>query len=302
MPNNKMERFTHRARRVLTLAQEEAERLHHNTIGPEHMLLGLIREEDGISGRVLRELGIEEQRVRGLIEELTRATQRETITTLELSPVTKKILELAVDEARRMGHHYIGTEHLLLGLVRQSDGVAIDVLKRLGVSPEEVRRQTRRVLQEAPVQPNVGISRPASPAAMPEAPAQATKRLPVDAYQMLENVLMQILDMIAAGKLPVEQGVALFSTLTPDIHLTPGQQAELVSHLFEQKKFQNYKVQLTVIDSKGVETLNPTEISLTTLITEIDRFLAAVLNDPDMPLVFHFGESRLEMRINKGEP
>jgi ATP-dependent Clp protease ATP-binding subunit ClpC len=149
-----MERFTQRARRVLSLAQEEAERLRHNYIGTEHLLLGLMREEGGVAGRVLRDLGLEQRRVEELVEELTRATSRITNSALDLSPGTKRVLELAVDEARRMGHHYIGTEHLLLGLVRQNDGVAIDVLKRLGISPEEVRRQTRRVLQESPVQPN----------------------------------------------------------------------------------------------------------------------------------------------------
>jgi len=149
---NKMERFTQRARRVLSLAQEEAERLQHNYIGTEHLLLGLMREEGGVAGRVLRDLGLEQSRVEELVERLTRASTRTAQIQLDLSPGTKKVLELAVDEARRMGHHYIGTEHLLLGLVRQSEGVAIDVLKRLGVSPEEVRRQTRRVLQESPMQ------------------------------------------------------------------------------------------------------------------------------------------------------
>src|SRR5215213_3991353 len=149
-----MERFTQRARRVLSLAQEEAERLQHNYIGTEHLLLGLIREEGGVAGRVLRELGLEQRRVEELVERMTRATTRSTGSQPELSPGTKRVLELAVDEARRMGHHYIGTEHLLLGLMRQSEGVAIDILKRLGVSPEEVRRQTRRVLQESPVQSN----------------------------------------------------------------------------------------------------------------------------------------------------
>jgi ATP-dependent Clp protease ATP-binding subunit ClpC len=147
-----MERFTQRARRVLSLAQEEAERMQHSYIGTEHLLLGLMREEGGVAGRVLRDLGLEQSRVEELVERLTRASTRTTPTQLDLSPGTKKVLELAVDEARRMGHHYIGTEHLLLGLVRQSEGVAIDVLKRLGVSPEEVRRQTRRVLQESPLQ------------------------------------------------------------------------------------------------------------------------------------------------------
>jgi hypothetical protein len=302
MPTNKMERFTQRARRVLSLAQEEAEQSRNNTIGTEYILVGLLREEGGIAGHVLRDLGLEIPRVEELIEELTGATiVHPRPTTTELTPGSKQILEIAVDEARRMGHHYIGTEHLLLGLVRQSEGVAIDVLKRLGVSPDEVRRITRRVLQESPVQPNVGISKPVSQT-VPPIPPEARRRLPADAYEMLENVLMKILEMIEAGKLPVAQGVELFSTLTPDLKLTSGQQAELISHLFDQKKFNDYKVQLKVMDSKGVEILNQTDLPLTTLLAEIDRFLAAVLNDPTTPLVFMLGDSSLEVRIEKDEP
>ncbi len=151
MPN-KMERFTQRARRVLSLAQEEAERLQHGQIGVEHLLLGLIREEGGIAGRVLRDLGLDLRRVEELVIRLTDSGTRSVGAPLDLSVGTKKVLELAVDEARRMQHHYIGTEHLLLGLVRQQDGVAIDILRRLSISPEEVRRQTRKVLNDNPVQ------------------------------------------------------------------------------------------------------------------------------------------------------
>src|SRR5262245_38481825 len=103
MPN-KMERFTQRARRVLSLAQEEAERLHHSYIGTEHLLLGFLREEGGVAGRVLRDLGLEQRRVEELVERMTRATPTSSMTRIDLSPGTKKVLELAVDEARRMGH------------------------------------------------------------------------------------------------------------------------------------------------------------------------------------------------------
>ena len=102
-----------------------------------------------------------------------------TIPTLDLSPGTKRVLELAVDEARRMGHQFIGTEHVLLGLVRQSEGVAIEILKHLGVSPEEVRRQTRKVLQEAPPQPQ------ATP--RPIAAAQAFSPYETPAYKILNT-------------------------------------------------------------------------------------------------------------------
>ncbi len=143
-----MERFTQRARRVLSLAHQEAERMRHNYIGTEHLLLGLIREEGGVAGRVLRELGLEPERVQEIVERLTGTGQYRG-GKLDLSPGTQQVLEYAVDEARRMGHHYIGTEHLLLGLVRYGEGVAMDVLRKLGVTPEQIRRQTRRVLQES---------------------------------------------------------------------------------------------------------------------------------------------------------
>ncbi len=145
---DKMERFTQRARRVLSLAHEEAERLHHNYIGTEHLLMGLMREEGGVAGRVLRELGLETDRVKEMVERLT-GVGRHTSGRIELAPATEQVLQVAIEEARRMGHHYIGTEHLLLGMVRQGEGVGIEVLRRLGITPEQIRRQTRRILQES---------------------------------------------------------------------------------------------------------------------------------------------------------
>jgi ATP-dependent Clp protease ATP-binding subunit ClpC len=142
-----MERFTQRARRVLTLAHQEAERMRHNSIGTEHLLLGLIREEGGVAGRVLRELGLEANRVQEVIERLVGFGQYRSVK-LDLAPGTQQVLEHAVDEARKMGHHYIGTEHILLGLVSYNEGVALDVLRKLGVNADQIRRQTRRVLQE----------------------------------------------------------------------------------------------------------------------------------------------------------
>jgi len=150
-----MERFTQRARRVLSLAHQEAERMRHNYIGTEHLLLGLIREEGGVAGRVLRELGLEADRVQEIVERLT-GTGEYSGGKLDLSPGTQQVLEYAVDEARRLGHHYIGTEHLLLGLVRQGEGIAMDVLRKLGITSEQIRRQTRRVLQESSASQRTG--------------------------------------------------------------------------------------------------------------------------------------------------
>ncbi|MCW5878148.1 MAG: ATP-dependent Clp protease ATP-binding subunit [Anaerolineales bacterium] len=144
-----MDRLTQRARRVLSLAHHEAERMRHNYIGTEHLLLGLIREEGGVAARVLRELGLEAARVEEIVERLTGAGQHESGGKIDLSPGTQQVLEFAFEEARRLGNHYVSTEHLLLGLVRYGEGIALNVLRKLGVSPEQIRRQTRRVLQES---------------------------------------------------------------------------------------------------------------------------------------------------------
>ncbi len=163
-----MERFTQRARRVLSLAHQEAERMRHNYIGTEHLLLGLIREEGGVAGRVLRELGLDANRVQEIVERLTGTGQYRG-GKLDLSPGTQQVLEFAVDEARRMSHHYIGTEHLLLGLVRYGEGIAMDVLRKLGVTPEQIRRQTRRVLQESSASRRTGVEAEQKPARQEQA-------------------------------------------------------------------------------------------------------------------------------------
>jgi ATP-dependent Clp protease ATP-binding subunit ClpC len=146
-----MERFTQRARRVLSLAHQEAERARREKIGTEHLLLGLMEEEGGVAGRVLRELGMDSDRMREIVQRIAGSGDY-TGGKIELAPETQKVLEQAVEEARRLGHHYIGTEHILLGLVR-SDSTAMDVLRKLGVTPDQVRRQTRRVLNETTSSP-----------------------------------------------------------------------------------------------------------------------------------------------------
>ncbi|MCK6567295.1 MAG: ATP-dependent Clp protease ATP-binding subunit [Anaerolineales bacterium] len=143
-----MERFTQRARRVLSLAHQEAERARQNNIGTEHLLLGLMDEEGGVAGRVLRELGMSSDRVRDVISRISNGISNFDPSRVELAAETQQVLEYAVDEARRLGHHYIGTEHILLGLVRV-DSTALEALRRLGVTPDQIRRQTRRVLNES---------------------------------------------------------------------------------------------------------------------------------------------------------
>ena len=152
-----MERFTQRARRVLSLAHQEAERARQDKIGTEHLLLGLMEEEGGVAGRVLRELGMDSDRMREMVERV--ASSGDYVGgKIELAPETQQVLEQAVEEARRLGHHYIGTEHILLGLV-SGEGTAMDVLRKLGVTPDQVRRQTRRVLNETTSSPTPTASK-----------------------------------------------------------------------------------------------------------------------------------------------
>jgi len=146
---DKFDKFTERARRVLTLAQEEAQRFNHNYIGTEHLLLGLVREGDGIAARVLNNLGVQLPKVRSAVEFIIGRGETMIMGEIGLTPRAKKVIELAVDEARRLNHHYIGTEHLLLGLVREGEGIAAGVLESLGVSLEKLRAQVIQVLSQS---------------------------------------------------------------------------------------------------------------------------------------------------------
>src|SRR5437762_8066949 len=148
---DRFDKFTERARRVLTLAQEEAQRFNHNYIGTEHLLLGLVREGDGVAAKVLNNLGVELSKVRSAVEFIIGRGEKSISGEIGLTPRAKKVIELAVEEARRLNHSYIGTEHLLLGLVREGEGIAFGVLESLGVSLERVRTETTRILsQNAP--------------------------------------------------------------------------------------------------------------------------------------------------------
>jgi ATP-dependent Clp protease ATP-binding subunit ClpC len=210
MPD-KMQRFTQRARRVLSLAQEEAERLQHSYIGTEHLLLGLIREEGGVAGRVLRDLGLDLERVEPLVERKTRSGERTPFAKLDLSPGTKKVLELAVEEARQLNHHYIGTEHLLLALMRYNEGVAIDVLKTLNITPEQIRKQTHRALQDSPSSP-----RPSTPAPSRRRESSGQKTPLVDqlATDLTQKAEEGKLDPVIGRVMEIERVIQVLSRRT----------------------------------------------------------------------------------------
>jgi ATP-dependent Clp protease ATP-binding subunit ClpC len=147
---DRFDRFTERARLVLTFAQEEAQRFNHNYIGTEHLLLGLCRQGDSVAAKVLASLGVELDRVRSAVEFIIGRGDRAVSGEIGLTPRAQRVIELAVDEARRMNHRYIGTEHLLLGLEREGEGIAAGVLESLGVSLERLRAEVTRVLSTEP--------------------------------------------------------------------------------------------------------------------------------------------------------
>src|SRR5881227_2515795 len=145
----RFDKFTDRARKVLTLAQDEAQRFNHNYIGTEHLLLGLVREGEGVAARVLENMNVELAKVRTAVEFIIGRGDRPVVGEVGLTPRAKRVIELAIDEARRLGHNYIGTEHLLLGLVREGEGIAAGVLESLGVSLDKVRAQVIHVLSQS---------------------------------------------------------------------------------------------------------------------------------------------------------
>jgi len=148
MDRNRHDKFTERARKVLSLAQEEAQRFQHDYIGTEHLLLGLVREGEGVAAKVLSNLGVELKEVRNAVEAMIGRGDPIVLGELGLTPRAKKVIELAADEAHRLNHHYIGTEHLLLGLMREGESIAAEALQSLGVNLEKVRTETIRVLNQ----------------------------------------------------------------------------------------------------------------------------------------------------------
>jgi ATP-dependent Clp protease ATP-binding subunit ClpC len=140
------ERFTDRARRVVVLAQEEARMLSHNYIGTEHLLLGLIQEGEGVAAKALQSLGISLEAVRQQVQEIIGRGQGQQQGHVPFTPRAKKVLELSLREAQQLGHDYIGTEHILLGLIREGEGVAARVLVKLGADLNRVRQQVIQLL------------------------------------------------------------------------------------------------------------------------------------------------------------
>lgn len=140
------ERFTDRARHVVVFAQEEARRLNHNYIGTEHILVALCIERESIAGRTLHALGVSVDQVRGQVEEIIGRGQSVPSSHIAFAKQAKRVLELSLREALQFGHNYIGTEHLLLGVIRQEDDVAVQILERLGIDTQSVEQEIHRMV------------------------------------------------------------------------------------------------------------------------------------------------------------
>lgn len=160
---SRFDKFSERARRVLTSAQDEAQRLNHSYIGTEHLLLGLIREEEGVGAKVLTSLGVTLSKVRSAVEYIIGRGEKPATGEIELTPRAKRVIELAIDEARHLGHNYIGTEHLLLGLLHEGEGVAASVLESFGITLEQARTETTKLLTQSLTRPRATRSATKTP-------------------------------------------------------------------------------------------------------------------------------------------
>ena len=230
---DRFDKFTERARRVLTLAQEEAHRFNHNYIGTEHILLGLVREGEGVAAKVLGNLGVELNKVRSAVEFIIGRGDRTVLGEIGLTPRAKKVIELAVDEARRLNHSYIGTEHLLLGLVREGEGIAAGVLESLGVNIERVRAETTRILSQS--SPQQQAEAPASSGARKASRTPTADQLGVE---LTEAARSGKLDPIVGRTIELERVVQILSRRTknnPVLIGEPGVGKTAIAELLAQR-------------------------------------------------------------------
>src|SRR3989338_2075491 len=198
-------KFTERARKVILLAKEEAKRFNHDYIGTEHILLGLIREGEGVAAAVLQKLGLSPEKIRLEVEKLVQSGPSTMVSgDIPFTPKAKKVIELAMEEARSLGHNYIGTEHLLLGLIREGEGVASQVLMNLGLDLNRVRNEVITLL---------GSSSPA-PAGAPGAARTKTPALDAFGRDLTQLAREGKLDQVIGRKEEIERVIQILARRT----------------------------------------------------------------------------------------
>jgi ATP-dependent Clp protease ATP-binding subunit ClpA len=196
------ERFTDRARKVMQLANQQAQRFNHEYIGTEHILLGLIEEGSGVAANVLKNLDIEPRKLRREIEKIVQSgPDMVTMGKLPQTPRAKKVIEYAIEEARNLRNNYVGTEHLLLGLVREDEGVAAQVLINLGASLPEIRAQVQQLLGIIPDEPVRRLpQRTAEPAPVPPADLPPRTERAVYHLDAVVDLLTQMKEDAVSGQ------------------------------------------------------------------------------------------------------
>ncbi|MFL2764270.1 MAG: ATP-dependent Clp protease ATP-binding subunit [Dehalococcoidia bacterium] len=210
---SRFEKFSERARRVLSLAQEEAKRFNHNHIDTEHILLGLLKEKEGVAATVLINLGIDLSKAITAVEFIISKRDKSGTGEIGLTPRAKKVIELAVDEARRLNHNYIGTEHLLIGLLREGEGVAAGVLDSLQVNLENLREQTEKVLEEV-FQQSQSSSSSSSYSSQASAPKTKTPTLDQLGVDLTQAAKSNKLDPTIGRELEIKRVVQILSRRT----------------------------------------------------------------------------------------
>jgi ATP-dependent Clp protease ATP-binding subunit ClpC len=205
---NMFNRFTERARKVILLSKEEAKRFNHDYIGTEHILLGLIREGEGVAAAVLQNLGLSLENIRQEVEKSIQPGPPTLVSgDIPFTPRAKKVIELALEEARNLNHNYIGTEHLLLGLLREDEGVAAQILKNLGLDLEKLRQEIMDLLGSATPGYNPGFS---------AAAAAKTKTPALDAFSrdLTRLAKENKLDPVIGRGLEIERVIQILSRRT----------------------------------------------------------------------------------------
>jgi len=197
------ERFTDRARRVVVQAQEESRRLNHNYIGTEHLLLGILREDQGSAAAALASLEVGLDAAREQVAEITGRGQQAPSGHIPFTPRAKKVLELSLREALGLGHPYIGPEHILLGLITEGHGVAVEVLRVLGADPEQVRARVIELAPAAGAEP-ADLPPTARPAGLTVTPAQIQQLL--NRLSSIDRRLAAIERQLGLGEPPAEAG------------------------------------------------------------------------------------------------
>ncbi len=205
--SDQLDRFTKRAKQALALAQEEAQRLRHNYIGTEHLLVGLLQVDNSVASKILRGLGISARQVQRLVEQTVGygPRSRSRNERIDLTPRTQRVLKLAINEARKMGHHYIDTAHLLLGLVQQEDGMAVEILRRLGVSIQVIREEATKKMYQMPAK---------EPVRSPSKKARGASVLSQVATDLTELARENKLDPVIGRQTEIERVIQVLSRRT----------------------------------------------------------------------------------------